>query len=274
MEECKLNNSKLLASSTILLIRDTLNGLEVFMIERNKKIDIAPGALVFPGGKVEPEDYDPELLDLCGGSSSDQDAIASKVCAIRETFEESGVLIAKDYNSDKLIDPLECFEFAKRYRKNLQEKKITLLEILKKEKLILATEMLTSFSRWITPRDFPKRFDTNFYLIPLTAEFSAEHDGYESVNSLWVSPQKALSDADKGLKTIVFATRMNLLKLGGYKDTQSVVNDLSKALINPVEPKVETVGDNIVFKIPKEAGYGLTKHVEIRNPNLFGRKNT
>ena len=74
MEECKLNNSKLLASSTILLIRDTLNGLEVFMVERNKKIDFAPGALVFPGGKLEPEDYNPELLDLCGGSSSDQDA--------------------------------------------------------------------------------------------------------------------------------------------------------------------------------------------------------
>ena len=272
MEECKLNNSKLLASSTILLIRDTLNGLEVFMVERNKKIDFAPGALVFPGGKLEPEDYNPELLDLCVGSSFDQDAIASKVCAIRETFEESGVLIAKDYNSDKLIDPLKCFEFAKRYRKNLQENKITLLEILKKEKLVLAAEMLSSFSRWITPRDFPKRFDTNFYLIPLTAEFSAEHDGYESVSSVWISPKKALSDADKGLKTIVFATRMNLLKLGRYKNTESVVNDLSKSVITPVEPKVETEGDNIVFKIPEEAGYGLTKYIESRDANLFVKK--
>ncbi|MBT5429379.1 MAG: hypothetical protein HOK89_05630 [Rhodospirillaceae bacterium] len=136
----------------------------------------------------------------------------------------------------------------------------------------MATEMLTSFSRWITPRDFPKRFDTNFYLIPLTAEFSAEHDGYESVSSLWVSPKKALSDADKGLKTIVFATRMNLLKLGRYKNTESVVNDLSKSVITPVEPKVETEGDNIVFKIPEEAGYGLTKYIESRDANLFVKK--
>lgn len=269
-----MNNSQPLPSSTILLIRDTLSGLEVFMVERNKKNTVYSGALVFPGGKLEQEDYNPKLLKFCSGSGSDQGDIGSKICGIRETFEESGVLIAKNYNSNKLIDPLKCIELANKYRKDLQENKISLLEIVTKEKLVLATEMLTAFSRWITPKDLPKRFDTNFYLIPVSEEFSAEHDGYESVNSLWVSPQKALSDADKGLKTIVFATRMNLLKLGGYKDTQSVVNDLSKALINPVEPKVETVGDNIVFKIPKEAGYGLTKHVEIRNPNLFGKKNT
>ena len=75
-----------------------------------------------------------------------------------------------------------------------------------------------------------------------------------------------------GLKTIVFATRMNLLKLGRYKNTESVVTELSTSVITPVEPKVETEGDNIVFKIPEEAGYGLTKYVESRDANLFVKK--
>ena len=96
-------------STTIILLRDGTNGMEVFMVTRNAGIDFAGGALVYPGGKTNPEDLTPETAAYCDGNHDfDLSEIGRRVCGIRETFEEAGFLLAREKNTGMLINRERC----------------------------------------------------------------------------------------------------------------------------------------------------------------------
>jgi 8-oxo-dGTP pyrophosphatase MutT (NUDIX family) len=267
------NNTPVVAT-TVLLTRDSENGLEVFMVTRHHKIDFAYGALVFPGGKLDDNDSDPDLIDLCSKQYPGVDNLAARICGIRETFEESGILLARDASDGHMVSSQRCTELQINYRELLHKGSVTLLEIVRKENLELACDKLTPFARWITPNSFSRRFDALFYLVKTPTDYIASHDTVESIGSVWTSPSDALKDADEGRVTLVFATRMNLQKLGKYADVTSSINAAKKQGVIPVEPQLRENDGIVTYTIPIEAGYGITKFTEYGGPSLKIRSET
>jgi len=230
------------------------------MVQRHHQIDFASSALVFPGGKVDPADRDPALRARCAGAEGLADeALAYRVAAVRETFEESGVLVARPRGSDALVPAGRAAEIEARWRGPLNANETTIGAIAAAEGLVLALDALVLFAHWITPEFMPKRFDTHFYLVAVPRDQAAAHDGGESVDSLWIAPDRALADATAGRLSIIFPTRMQLAKLAR---AGSVADALARARAARVVPVLPTVGKGAagpVLRIPVEADYDLTE---------------
>lgn len=252
MSEAKKPASPL-PSATILLLRDGAGGIEVFMVKRHHQIDFASGALVFPGGKVDELDRDQALRTHTDGAANLDDLrLSLMACAIREGFEESGILLARKPGTSTYVDAATSSRLSD-WRPKLNNGDVGLAEFLTKENLRLAGDALIPFAHWVTPTFMPKRFDTYFYVAATPADQLGRHDGSESVDSVWVNPMEAIEDKRW---TIIFPTKMNLLKLGKSK---TVAEALARAKSEPVvtvEPKVVSKDGGQVLTIPEEAGYG------------------
>ena len=245
-------------SATILMLRDTEDGLEVFMVVRHHQIDFASGALVFPGGKADAADFDPALDDYLDGAMADADMKAIQVASIREAFEECGVLLARPSGSDALISGQRLAELEP-YRDRLHKGELTILEFLQTEDLRLACDTLVHYAHWVTPTMMPKRFDTHFFLAAAPEDHLAVHDGHESVDSVWLTPAEAIADAQAGRRTVIFPTLRNIEKLG---ESASVAEALAAAEASTpvmVLPWTEQRDDGNWLCIPPEAGYAVSE---------------
>jgi len=243
-------------AATILLLRDGEAGLEVFMVRRHHEIEFAAGALVFPGGKTAPDDFDPALSNFADGISGwSKDMHAVGAAAIREAFEEAGVLLAHDEKTSELVNE-ERLAALDHYRVRIEKGETSLLAMLQQEQLRLACDRLVHFAHWVTPKHMPRRYDTHFFLARAPVGHSGQHCGRESVDSLWVHPKVAIANR-KELR-IMFPTRLNLMKLG---EAKTVEDALSRARAEPpvtVEPWVEEAPDGKRLHIREDAGYELT----------------
>lgn len=243
-------------AATILLIRDSANGLEVFMVKRHHQIDFATGALVFPGGKAQRSDFDPELgahMDGVAAWSSEMRALAA--AAIREAFEEAGILLARDGETGALIDDVRLARLA-HYRQPLEKGEISLGDMVAKENLRLACDHLVHFAHWITPKMMPKRFDTHFFIALAPHGHAGSHDGRESVDSLWISPTEAIADRKRW--KIIFPTKLNLMKLAQSTTVDEALAAARTAPPLTVEPWVEEGPDGAILRIRDDAGYEQT----------------
>jgi 8-oxo-dGTP pyrophosphatase MutT (NUDIX family) len=258
MTETKREPVPATPSATILLLRERSQELEVFMVQRHHQVDFAMGALVFPGGKIDPADREPGLRERCDGAPDSDDGLAVFVAAIRETFEESGILLARAHPSGDLVSGEVLREIESRHRDALNRDRITLGDIIEAEDLSLACDLLVPFAHWITPELAPKRFDTHFFLVAAPPDQVAIHDGRESVDSLWTTPSAALANADAGRCTIVFPTRLNLMKLARSRRVEEALAAARAAPIVTVMPRIEQTDTGPVLRIPVEADYDLT----------------
>ncbi len=244
-------------AATIVLMRDSAQGPEVFMVVRHHAIAFAAGALVFPGGRVEDSDraYAADLPDI--GPTIPPDATAYRLAAIRETFEECGVLFARPNASPHLIGAETLLAVETAHRDALNNGEIDLRAMLDAHALTPATDLLTHFAHWITPANQAKRYDTQFFLAKAPAEHLAVHDGTEAVDSLWITPQKALDDTIAGRFKLIFATEMNLKKLADHATTAAAIAAARASTIVTVQPELRAVdGHRRLLRIPIEAGYG------------------
>lgn len=246
-------------AATILLLRPGIkNNLEVFMVVRHHQIDFASGALVFPGGKADPQDFDEALIPHLSGAAADTDMRAAQVSAIREAFEECGILLARQTGADVIISGERLAELQSA-REPMNKGEISLLDFLQKEQLVLACDALTHFAHWITPPMMPKRFDTHFYLAIPPADHIAVHDGYESVDSVWIDPAEAIAGAEDGKYTIIFPTLRNIEKLGTWTTPESAIAAAEQITPIPVLPWTEKREDGQYLCIPAEAGYAISE---------------
>lgn len=251
-------------AATILMLRDGEQGLEVFMVVRHHQIDFASGALVFPGGKVDQGDT--KVRDYCSGVDKlDDVALSLQVAAIREAFEECGILLARQVDEDRLISG-ERLQSLHHYRKLLNKGELSIREFLSSEGLLLACDLLNHFAHWITPAMMPKRFDTHFYLAVAPEDHLAVHDGYESVDSVWITPQQAILDAQAGRKTIIFPTRMNIEMLGLSNSVDDAIRAVEQRNIVTVLPWTEQRDDGTYLCIPAEAGYSVAEELMQSGP--------
>lgn len=255
-DEAKKPIAEPIRAATILLVRDSANGLEVFMVKRHHQIDFATGALVFPGGKATKADFDPELdkyMDGVGAWSSEMRALAA--AAIREAFEEAGILLARNARTGELVDEAHL-QRLDAYRQPLEKGQIGLRELVEKENLRLACDQLVHFAHWITPKMMTKRFDTHFFIALVPHGHRGRHDGRESVDSVWVAPEAAI--ADRKSWNIIFPTKLNLMKLAQSKSVDEALGAARAAPPLTVEPWVEETPDGSILRIRDDAGYAQT----------------
>lgn len=247
-------------SSTLLLLRDdAASGLQVFMVKRNHAIDFASGAMVFPGGKLAEGDFDPALGRHARPGSFDPALTPFALGAIREAFEESGLLLARPKGDGSLLSAARA-DALTGWRDRLNTGAATLRELAEAEQLDFALDTLVPFAHWVTPQPMPKRFDTWFFLAQAPAGQIGQHDGSESIESEWVGPNAALADYEAKRRTIVFATRMQLLKLGRADSVASAVANAQQEPIITVTPVLDkNAPGEPHLRIPAEAGYGVTE---------------
>jgi 8-oxo-dGTP pyrophosphatase MutT (NUDIX family) len=245
-------------SATIMMLRDSADGLEVFMVVRHHQIDFASGALVFPGGKADPADFDPALDDHLDGSADDPDMKAIQVASIRESFEECGVLLARDTGSEGIVSGERLAALAP-YRDRLHKGDLTILEFLQVENLHLACDQLVHYAHWVTPTMMLKRFDTHFFLASAPSDHLAIHDGHESVDSVWITPNQAIADAKSSKRTIIFPTLRNIEKLGHYDSVTAAIAATEGTTPVKVLPWIEQRDDGNYICIPAEAGYDISE---------------
>jgi 8-oxo-dGTP pyrophosphatase MutT (NUDIX family) len=242
-----------------MLLRDGRDSMEVFMIVRHEKSDVHAGALVFPGGRVDPEDYELALdRTLCAAQEGvDAARAALRVAAVRETFEECGVLLARARGQEALVGAGRLLEIEARHRAAIMRGDRTFGAVLAAENLVLAPEGLVYFAHWITPERSAKRFDTHFFLAAAPSDQVAVHDGHEAVDSVWIAPQIALERASAGAYQLRFPTQMNLQKLDRQRSSAAAMDAARASRVVTVMTKQERTGDGVrVLRIPLEADYG------------------
>ena len=246
-------------ASTILLLRDSAaqQDIEVFMMVRHYEIDFNSGALVFPGGSVDKGDR--EIIanaDLfTGGEELDADALSFRIAAIRETFEESGILLARPKGSKTLIDAPRASAIEAGHRKDLCDGSVSFLKVLSDNELVLALDELIPYAHWITPEGMPKRFDTWFFLAAAPPDQLGTHDGKESTDSIWVSPREAVAGGESGRFKLPFPTTRNLIKLGKQVRVQAALDDARGKPVVAVMPVMTRLNGGRQLRIPLEAGY-------------------
>lgn len=246
-------------ASTVLLLRDSraANEIEVFMMVRHHQIEFNSGALVFPGGSVDKTDMEiaaePELCS--GGEELNADALGFRIAAIRETFEESGILLARPRGSKALVDAKRASEIEAAYRADLNDRKTTFLKALTDSGMQVALDALMPYAHWITPEAMPKRFDTWFYLAAAPPDQLGAHDGKESTDSIWVSPREALEGGDTGRFKLPFPTTRTLIKLGKQDSVAAAFDDSRGKNVVAVTPVMTRTATGRQLRIPLEAGY-------------------
>ncbi len=251
-------------SATVLLARDGRQGLEIFMVVRHHQIDFASGALVFPGGSLDRSDYDRRLRTLSDGADGlSDDQLAVRVAAAREAFEECGVLLMRSAQTGAIVDGERTARLGEQYREALDKNEIGMADVAIAEGLRLALDEMAHFAHWITPVHLPKRFDTHFFLTRAPDDHALAHDGTEAVDSVWINPQRAIAEADAGRRTLIFATRLNLERVGRATSVAEAIARTRHDPIVTVLPQVQKTDSGRILRIPIEAGYGKSEfHIE------------
>lgn len=246
-------------ASTVLLLRDSARRqeLEVFMMVRHHQIEFNSGALVFPGGSVDAGDKEitarPELYS--GGQGLGESDLGFRIAAIRETFEESGILLARPRGSAALVDAGRAGQIEAAHRTALCESKISFLQVLAENALELALDALVPYAHWITPEGLPKRFDTWFFMAAAPPDQLGAHDGKESTDSIWVSPREAVEGGESGRFKLPFPTTRNLIRLAKHPSVNAALDDARGMSIVTVMPVMTRTESGRQLRIPREAGY-------------------
>ncbi|MFZ9629714.1 MAG: NUDIX hydrolase [Ilumatobacteraceae bacterium] len=228
-------------AATVMLVRDTDDGIEVFMLRRTASAAFAGGMYVFPGGKV----------DTADGDGDD----AYVVAAIRECFEEAGVLLAVDAHGEMVADGHPVLA----HRHDVHRGDVDVAALAAEHGLRLATDQLPWVSRWITPRrETTRRFDARFFVAASPVGQTSVHDDHETVESMWVRPADALERGRRGDLMLMAPTIANLQFLADHADVESAMAAAWQVGVPPaITPKVRTgqVGWDAVVALPGDPDY-------------------
>jgi glyoxylase-like metal-dependent hydrolase (beta-lactamase superfamily II)/8-oxo-dGTP pyrophosphatase MutT (NUDIX family) len=223
-------------AATVLLLRDGSLGPEAFLLQRTKRAAFLAGAHVFPGGALDKADQDPRVLRRVAGLN---DAGASErlglpsgglaywVAAVRECFEEAGILLAEGEDG-RALDAQQAARLAQ-YRGMLHAGKLAFAEFLERERLLLRARDLAYFGHWITAPGRARRFDTRFFLALAPEGQDGSHDGTELIASLWLRPQEALEREASGAMDLVFATKNTLADLTRFARARDALEHAREA---------------------------------------------
>ena len=272
-------------AATVILLQDkNPEGFEVFLLKRHEKSSFMGGNFVYPGGRVDQDDGSLEICSLSkgmtfdeaqrtlGGTFSLEESFAHWITAIRELFEEAGILLAYDQQGNlfqsRNRDEQERFL---NYRELLQKGKISLCELAQKENLLLALDELYYYAHWITPEARSERFDTRFFLAQYPIGQEASHDQKETTAGIWITPRKAFEENLKGEVMLSPPTLKTLEDLSRFKSIDDVLRSLKGKDIQPILPILTKISEDPLIVLPWDPEYHLFKKGEIPTTPKLGR---
>ncbi|HET6816697.1 MAG TPA: NUDIX hydrolase [Mycobacteriales bacterium] len=250
-------------AATVVLLRDGADGVEAYLLRRQKTMAFAAGMYVFPGGSVDPRDESlpdsawigPRPAEWAPILTADDALAKALVCAaVRETFEESGVVLAgsgsDDVVADTTADDWETDRLA------LLDRSLSLAAMLDRRGLVLRADLLRPWAHWITPEVEPRRFDTRFFVAALPTGQRTRDVGGEADRVTWARPADALSAFERGELGMLPPTAFTLGELAAYDSVADVLAAGDARDVKPVLPKIlVTDDDEAQLLLPHDEGY-------------------
>lgn len=252
-------------AATVVLARDGDDGLEIFMLKRNMNSDFVGGAYVFPGGAVDPEDRADDLGPVClGRTDADASArlgipsggLAYWTAAIRESFEEAGVLLARDASGGYAdLDGPDAVRWAE-HRRAVDASERRLVEVCEAEGLQLAVDEMHYFANWVTPEGSPRRYDTRFFVAAAPEGQTPLHDDHEVIANEWLRPADGLARALAGELTMLPPTVASLRAVEPYETVADLLADAAAITDVPcIVPRIRVEGERVHLLMPDAPGY-------------------
>jgi 8-oxo-dGTP pyrophosphatase MutT (NUDIX family) len=240
-------------AATVLLLRDGGPGLEVYLLRRTRGMPFAGGMTAYPGGGVDDRDGDidigwvgPPPADWAAAFGCDQRMARELVCAaVRETFEEAGVLLAGDPDGGSGPDvvPDVSGEDWEAQRQALLSRKLSLAELLADRRLAVRADLLRPFAHWITPPVEPRRYDTKFFAAAMPVNKEARHDSGEADEASWLTPAAALAQMRAGARPMLPPTVHTLGQLEPFPDVAAALAGSPPEPLHPISPRFEKDAD-------------------------------
>jgi len=256
-------------AASVMLLRDasTGEGLEVLMVRRHAMSDFAPDVYVFPGGMVEESDCEEGVADLCEGmgphdamsiiadTPSPARALGLFVAGIRETFEETGILLAYEATGEFVSCRGERAARFATLREAAREERISFAEMVVGEGLKLATGSLRYFAHWITPEASPIRFDTRFFLAPAPPCQEALQDDLEITGHVWITPGEALAASESGEFPMLPPTVINLMALTSFISAEDALSSSTGKEVAAILPRLRFEDGKLRLLLPDDPDY-------------------
>jgi len=227
-------------AATVMLVRDTAEGISVFLMRRHRAMEFAAGVMVFPGGGVDDRDrhadiawHGPEPAWWAERFGIEADLAEALVCAAaRETFEESGVLFAGPADDpDVIVADASVYHEA---RKALAESSLCFADFLRQEDLVLRADLLRPWANWVTPEEErTRRYDTYFFVGALPEGQRADGENTESDQAAWTSPEAAIDDFAEGRSFLLPPTWTQLDSLTGRTVNEVLAVQRQIAVVQP-----------------------------------------
>jgi 8-oxo-dGTP pyrophosphatase MutT (NUDIX family) len=248
-------------AATVVLLRDSPHGVEAYLLRRVTTMAFAAGMHVFPGGTVDPRDAD-MALQWAGPPptawesrlTAETALVRSLTCAaVRETFEESGVLLAGPSPDDVVADttgPLWETD-----RAALLDRSLAFAELLDRRGLVLRADLLAPWTHWITPEFEERRYDTRFFVASLPAGQRTRDVGGESDRAVWMRPAEAFDGFRDGSLAMLPPTAVTLSELMPYDTVADVLAAANERTIRPLLPRAVLGDGQIVLLMPDDEGY-------------------
>ena len=220
-------------AATLILARPAAESFEIMMLKRTTKAAFASGMYVFPGGRIDASDSDPALAPYITEPRDHQHAqiaalgedwLGAYVAAIRETFEEAGILMAKDANGSWVTLPSRTIAET---RQSLHQGELSMADLCRTYDARLAINELNFYNRWTTPPGRPRRFDTRFFVGQAPPMAEGVEDGEETTDAVWITPIKALEEHQAGRFDLMSVTVKQLSAITEYKNLVALKMALS-----------------------------------------------
>lgn len=230
-----------------MLLRDAAPGLEVLLMRRNSTAGFVPETYVFPGGRVDTTDAHSDALELLDGLTPDAaedrldlqgaepPAVAYYVAALREAFEETGILLGSRSDGSAPLTAADDPE-VNRIRDDLMEDRIRFADALVRMQCRASGACLTYFAHWITPRRQPRRFDTRFFAAHVTGPSTPLADDREMTEARWISPAVALEEHAQERLPMILPTVTTLERLGDFRRATDALDALSRESVVTILP--------------------------------------
>ncbi|MEO8888075.1 MAG: NUDIX hydrolase [Jatrophihabitantaceae bacterium] len=240
-------------AATVVLLRDGASGIQAWLLTRVKQMVFAAGMSVFPGGRVDAADTD---LPFASGAASAvaarfgcDDALARALlgAAVRETFEETGVL---------LTTPVADLSVA---RTDVEAGRVSFGDLLRTNELTIGAGVLHPWSRWVTPPGEVRRYDTRFFVGALPDGAEAQDVTSESSEASWVGVGDALEQAQRGERGLMPPTIMTLASLLPFPTVAEALAVADTRPLDPIQPKVRMDGERILAELPDGSTFELPK---------------
>jgi 8-oxo-dGTP pyrophosphatase MutT (NUDIX family) len=224
-------------AATVVLLREADGAVEVLLLKRHRSAGFVPGAYVFPGGRIDEGDADPGLVEGAALPTRGNVPAHFWFGAVREVFEETGVLLAYTPSGEWAPDASSSETF-EAWRMKLMANEVRLIDIVAAERLRIVLDDVVYFAHWITPEVEPRRYDTRFFAAALPPNRTIRPDARETVDAIWTTPARALERFASGQLPMVFPTVRTLQDLVAFTSVEEAIASLRRTDVEPVRPRL------------------------------------